>query len=415
MFKTNIRYKLSRLWIKIKSLWIKVKSPFRSVVYHIKRYFEIKYWYWWRDTTPLWYNDDTKKWEKSSSKATAKDTIRSWWDAESDILDMMLLKIDHMFYKIKKDGNHVWQYLDAYVFNQDYATSSDRDWALKKSLKSLLDPKFVKDGHEVKVTKNKDCISLSRWIGNIDEFDGHKLDKLESKLSVGKPISEKEQTELEELRELKKNARSESGMIHYYLVHIIPNKKSKVKESYVIKEVVDKQIPYKNPKSAQYYTFDEKKDSIFDDMFLPLPDYKTKERKVVFSFNNFESLSKVDQLIKENLNIDLDVESNFLLSEQSFEVKNSDFLLLSPKVREQVRGRRKDLINILQVRRAVKKIREHNDYEDKYNTWLNKEFETEKEKQEELERCINLYKEDRKKLYYRLADILAEYGETFWD
>jgi len=408
MYKTSIRNKLYKMWIKI-------KSPFRRVSYRIKRYFEIKYWYWWRDTTSIWYNDDTKKWEKSSSKATAKDTIRSWWGAETDILDMMLLKIDHMFYKIKKDGNHSWQYLESYIFNQDYATPSDREWALKKSLKSLLDPKLAKDDHRVKVTKNKEYISLSRWIGNIDEFDGHILDKLESKISVGKPISEKEQTELEELRELKKNAKSESGMIHYYLVHIVPNKKGKVKESYVIEEVVDKQIPYKNPKSASYYTFDEKKDSKLDDMFLPLPDYKTKERKVVFSFNNFESLSKVNQIIKENLNIDLDVESNFILSEQSFDVKNSDFLLLSPKVHEQVRGRRKDLINILQVRRAVKKIREHNDCEDKYNTWLNNDFETKEEKQEEIKRCRDLYIEDRKKLYYRLADILAKYGETFWD
>jgi hypothetical protein len=204
-------------------------------------------------------------------------------------------------------------------------------------------------------------------------------------------------------------------MIHYYLVHIVPNKKGKVKESYVIEEVVDKQIPYKNPKSASYYTFDEKKDSKFDDMFLPLPDYKTKERKVVFSFNNFESLSKVNQIIKENLNIDLDVESSFIADEQSFEVKNSDFLLLSPKVREQVRGRRKDLINLLQVRRAVKKIREHNDCEDKYNTWMNNNFDTEEEKQEEIKRCRDLYIEDRKKLYYRLVDILIKYGETFWD
>lgn len=408
MYRINIKYKLSKLWIKI-------KSPFRKVAYRIKRYFEIKYWYWWRDTTSLWYDEDTKKWEKSSRKSTAKDTIRSWWGAEEDILDIMLLKIDHMFYKIKKDGNHSWQYLAAYIFNEDYATSSDREWALKKSLKPLLDPKLTKKGDSVTLIKDKQSVRLSRWIGNIDEFDGYKLDKLESKLSIGKSISEKEQTELEELRELKKTARSESGMIHYYLVHIVPNKRGNVKESYVIEEEVDKQIPYKNPKSAPYYTFDEKKDSKFDDMFLPLPDYKTKERKAIFSFNNFESLSKIDQIIKENLNIDLDVESNFLTSEHSFEVKNSDLLLLSPKVREQVRGRRKDLINLLQVRRAVKKIREHDDYEDKYNTWLNKEFETEKEKQEELERCINLYKEDRKKLYYRLADILAEYGESFWD
>lgn len=405
MYKTSIKYKLSMLWIKI-------KSPFRSIVYRIKGYFEMKYWYWWRDTTTLWYNEDTKKWEKSS-KATAKDTIRSWWGADSDLLDMMLLKIDHMYYKIKKDGNHLWQYLDAYVFNEDYATPSDREWALKKSLKSFLDPKLAKDDYRVTVTKNKQSVKLSRWIGNIEEFDGHKLDKLESKISIGKPISEKEQTELEELRELKKTARSESGLIHYYLVHIIPKDKED-KNYYVVEENVDKQIPYKNSKSASYYAFDDKHDKL-NDMFLPIPDYKTKESKEVLTFADFESLAKVDEIIKEQLGIELNVESNFITDEQSLEVENSDFLVLSPKVREQVRGRRIDLIHILMVRHAIKKIINHDDYADKYNTWLNKEFDTEEEREADLKRCKELYNEDRKALYHKLADILAEYGETFWD
>ena len=50
MYKTSIKYKLSMLWIKI-------KSPFRSIVYRIKRYFEIfmipKVILW-----PAKYNDD---------------------------------------------------------------------------------------------------------------------------------------------------------------------------------------------------------------------------------------------------------------------------------------------------------------------------------------------------------------------
>ena len=150
-------------------------------------------------------------------------------------------------------------------------------------------------------------------------------------------------------------------------------------------------------------------------MFLPIPDYKTKESKEVLTFADFESLAKVDEIIKEQLGIELNVESNFITDEQSLEVENSDFLVLSPKVREQVRGRRIDLIHILMVRHAIKKIINHNDYADKYNTWLNKEFDTEEEREADLKRCKELYNEDRKALYHKLADILAEYGETFWD
>ena len=126
-------------------------------------------------------------------------------------------------------------------------------------------------------------------------------------------------------------------------------------------------------------------------------------------------MSKVDQLIEEKLGIKLNVEANFIMDEQTFIVENSDFLILSPKVCAEVRGRRKDLIRILQVRRAIKKIRNHDDYDDKYNTWMYNEFDTEEDKRKDMKRCRDLYNEDRKKLYHSLADILAEQGETFWD
>lgn len=404
-------------------LWIKIKSPFWSISYNIKRYFEIKYWYWWRDTTRMWFNDETNKWEKGS-KMTAKDTIRCWWGAEADLLDIMLLKIDHMYYKIKKDGHHLWQYLDSYIFNEDYITPSDKEWALKKSLKTLMDPKLAKNDYRVTVIKDKHVTKLYRWIGNIEEFDCNTLDKLEGKLAVGKPLTDDEVVKLEELREARKNARSESGLIHYELVHIIPKNKQD-KDSYVIEESVDRMVPYKNPKKAAYYTFDEEKKGItkvatsvkerFNNLFLPTPSYRRKESKDVLVFDNFESLSKVDQLIEEKLGIKLNVEANFIMDEQTLIVENSDFLILSPKVCAEVRGRRKDLIRILQVRRAIKKIRDHDDYDDKYNTWMYNEFDTEEDKRKDMKRCRDLYNEDRRKLYHSLADILAEHGETFWD
>ena len=37
-------------------------------------------------------------------------------------------------------------------------------------------------------------------------------------------------------------------------------------------------------------------------------------------------------------------------------------------------------MHILMVRHALKKIIAHDDYADKYNTWINNEFDTEEEK-----------------------------------
>lgn len=411
MFRTNLKYKLSMLWNKI-------RSPFTNIVYHIKRYFEIKYWYWWRSETPLWYDEDSGKW-REYPKYYAKDIIRSWWDAETNLLDMVMLKINHMYYKLKKDGHHSWQYLDSYVLSEKYATKSDKEWGLKQALSSLINPKMAKEDYRVDIIKKKsnpkfrakkDIIELSRWIGNIEEFDGHKLDKLEGKINIGKTLTEKETKELEELRELKKTAESESGLIHYYIVHKI----TADSDSYLIRKKVDCQIPYKRAKSASYYTMNDTRDKkdILDDIFIPIPEYRVKKIETVLEFDNFESLVKVDKLIKDKLGIELNVESNFLADQQTFEVKNSDFRVLSKKVKEQVRGRRRDLIHLLEVRRAVKRILQHDDYDAKYNTWLEAPEET---RREEMKKCRKLYEENRKKLYREFADIMAKYGETFWD
>ena len=365
----------------------------------------MKYWYFWRNDTPLWFDEDGNKWINAST-THARDTIYSWWNADADLLGMMLLKIDHMFYKLKKDGNHTWQYLDSFIFNEKYVTKSDKEWAMKQALKSLIDPKAAKDDYRVDKSKVKGTTYYSRWIGNVEEFDGHELDVLEGKVIKGMELTEGMKQRLEELRELRKSATSESGLVHYYITHVI----SPTEDYYIVESTTDK-IAVKD-----YYSTLEFKKKKMD--FIPNPSYKTKERKTLLRFTTFKNFCDIDTMLEEYLGKDKPIfssEANFLMDQQTFEVKNEDFKILSPKVRAQVRGRRQDLIHLLQVRRALKKILNHSDYEDKYNTWCNNENLNDKERRKELLKCRKLYEDDRRKYDRELADILAKYGETFWD
>lgn len=107
----------------------------------IKKYFEIKYWYRWRILNKVWYNEVDNKYytlkEKYFPKYKAKNVLESTQNGEYDLWQIILLKLDHMFWDLHKQGIET----KYYFYNSDiekYATEKDKIFLAKKVLESTL-------------------------------------------------------------------------------------------------------------------------------------------------------------------------------------------------------------------------------------------------------------------------------------
>lgn len=113
---------------------------FRYLKRIISQFFERSYWYGNRKITKLWFDEDTNKWENVAYPKNARNIMNSTWEGESDIWYTVLLKLDHMFWDLKKYGFEK----DYYFFKNDiikYGTKEDKRFlitgALKEAFKEL--------------------------------------------------------------------------------------------------------------------------------------------------------------------------------------------------------------------------------------------------------------------------------------
>jgi hypothetical protein len=90
-----------------------MKHPIRELKRIISQFFETEYWYRWRKWDYYYFDDEIGKYVKNG-KCVARDYLTCTWDGEGDILGMMRLKIEHMYYNLKKYGNQADFYLDSY-------------------------------------------------------------------------------------------------------------------------------------------------------------------------------------------------------------------------------------------------------------------------------------------------------------
>lgn len=109
----------------------------------ISQFFETEYWYRFRKFTSFWYDEEENKYIKSSFPKKTNDIIVSTWNGEGDILEFMLLKVDHMFWNLKKYGveKNYYIYEDA-IFK--HGTEEDKKIILTGVLKeTLIDGKKI--------------------------------------------------------------------------------------------------------------------------------------------------------------------------------------------------------------------------------------------------------------------------------
>lgn len=108
-----------------------MKNIFRTIKRHISQFIETEYWYRFRKVSFFWFDDETNKYVERKERARELTTIT--WDGDKDILGMMLLKIDHMFYNLKHYAAQADFYFDSYNI-LDHGTLDDKIWAFHRIL-----------------------------------------------------------------------------------------------------------------------------------------------------------------------------------------------------------------------------------------------------------------------------------------
>ena len=112
---------------------MKIFKPFRELKRIVSQFIETEYWYRFRKI-PYSYFDDygsdaTFKYIWKHNRA--RDILTCTWDGEGDIMQMMLLKIEHQFHNLKHYGVQADFYFDSYNI-VEHGTREDKLWAFNK-------------------------------------------------------------------------------------------------------------------------------------------------------------------------------------------------------------------------------------------------------------------------------------------
>ena len=105
---------------------------FKTIKRHISQFVETEYWYRFRKISFFWFDDEINKYVERKKRARELTTIT--WDGDKDILGMMLLKIDHMFYNLKYYAAQADFYFDSHNI-LEHGTLDDKVWAIQEILK----------------------------------------------------------------------------------------------------------------------------------------------------------------------------------------------------------------------------------------------------------------------------------------
>lgn len=352
---------------------MKVKRFFIKAKRNINQFFETEYWYRFRKPINLWYNEDTKKFEKSLYPENAGEILADTWNGESNLWNILLLKIDHMFYNLRKYGNEANYYFDESDVKK-YGNKNDKIFLAKKTVKENL-------------FKTRDTF----WLFN---------------LNCNESISE-------------------DGNIHFYI------KASEDLKDLVLIATTSKEIPQdKIPKNKKLYTLDFTKDEngkmsfanklakqYKDSNVIPLRTWKVEGslEDFLIDLNIFDDLAIEN--IKETFGIDLQENRkgiDFIIDSLCMycpSIEIEEIHLLSEKLREYARGNFVKCRRILELRRLVKNLSKLEELRlESPDSNLSKE-----ERNIYYKNWRKRYISERKKAYRAIADFLAEYGDDLWD
>lgn len=345
----------------------------------IFRHFELCYWYRLRKIKELYFDDEDAKWKNSLHKTKAKNILASTWNGEDDLWRTMLLKIDHEFWNLHKDGFELNYYFSKHDIEK-YASDDDKKFIVQKILDSTL-------GNNKKL-----------WI-----FNG-KTDK----------------------------KTSESGLVHFYLVY-------KNGSDLLLTCESDKEIPQKLiPKNKRLYEIKTFKDANGKLQFekKESPRYELKSQETIIDLGKVEKENLTEKILNEDSDFlkndfekflsehsEINVEPDKIFSLQNFILEQIDkcngFKIeelpnLSAELKKHARGNFIKCRDLLRLRHLIKNLLSLSETDDKYFS-LRSDIEDETEMQKKREELRNLYKKDRKSAYQKICDFMCEKGELWWD
>lgn len=377
---------------------MKITKPFRELKRVISQFFETEYWYRFRKTPHYYLNDETQKYEPSKYDKRARDTLTCTWNGDSDILQMALLKTEHMFYNLKKCSYHQYFYVDSFRFFEDGATDSDR----------ALFARQVLDNYEKSPKKYEYCWNFNRK----EFFSDRKLSKTVSKKTrkYNKYVGFENSWWIGN-EDVDKSI-SDSELVHYYLYHHDMFDGWGWQTTWGIKRTFDEQIPPSEipEKRKQYYLNLDDPDLGHEEA----PQYRVKKTEDVTYFPSCYTWKDIQKIVDDK-DIKIDVLKSFLTGAQTMLVDDMKvYAKLSPYIKSKARGLRRNLVELLHFRHMLKKLIYMSDTDDKYyQMWDSVKDPDEKSKK--LYEAEELYRQDRKNLYHEIAEYMAENGDSWWD
>lgn len=272
-----------------------------------KKYFEIKYWYRWRILNKIWYNEENNKYytlkEKQFPSYKAKNVLKSTQNGEYDLWQIMLLKLEHMFWNLHKHGIETKYYFyDSDI--EKYATEKDKIFLAKKVLKSTL---F--NNHEFWI---KDISIKNNILGIYLNFENNKIN-LYLKNSKG----------IKEILDTWNLSFNEERALNQLLdqINILLNRKIKyyLKENYDIEwqniSILDLAISKQN----QYCNSIEIEE---------MPEISKELKKyAVGNFVKCKQILQLRRLIKKFLNFDIDNKYDFSYMDLNDNIKRDEIML----------------------------------------------------------------------------------------
>ena len=371
---------------------------FRELKRIISQYFETEYWYRFRKTPHYYLNDETQKYEISKYDKRARDFLTCTWNGDSDILQMALLKTEHMYHNLKKHSYHQYFYVDAFRFFEEGATDSDR----------ALFARQVLDNYEKSPKKYEYCWNFNRK----EFFSDKKLSKTVSKKTrkYNKYVGFENSWWIG--NEDVDKSMSDSELVHYYLYHHDMFDGWGWQTTWGIKRTFDEQIPPSEipEKRKQYYLNLDDPDLGHEEA----PQYRVKKTEDVTYFPSCYTWEDIQKIVDDK-GIKIDVLKSFLTGAQTMLVDDMKiYAKLSPYIKSKARGLRRNLIELLHFRHMLKKLIYLSDTDDKYyQMWDSVKDPDEKSKK--LYEAEELYRQDRKDLYLKIAEFMAENGDSWWD
>lgn len=353
---------------------------FRDITRAVSQLFEREYWYSFRRLPSYWLDEDGK-W-KEGRKRKALDVTNSTWNGDYDILEAMLLKVDHMFWNLHKYSMEKNYYLLASDILK-YGTESDKDFIVKKILKSMVG----NPGAKVWLYNAK-CPKDISESGELQFYLQYDKDNRALDLVLA---TQMRMSEAEEKAYNKKH--------HSYKLE-----NGNIVKADDIKRYKTKLLSYLDV--WQHELDENPEDFAFETVLSEIGESVSE----YFAKMNIEKPDGLDDVSYKELLLKR-IDTN-IASSVDFEI--SDMPKLSPKLREHATGSFVKCKNILHIRHLLKKALRYCDDTDAYDKdWINIKDDDERERR--MLEMRDAFYAARKRAFVSLAEYLSDVGMNLWD